>query len=227
MHRCGRVVGQAGVDSAVREEIDSRFALTFQLGLAATILPMTLGLTAGAFSALRPYTFVDYLSTSVCLLGVSVPIFWSGLVLVLVFAVYLHWLPSGGTGTPLHLVLSAISLGLCGAGGIARQARSTMLEVLVSDYIRTARAKGLAEWAIVLKHALQPLSLRPSHSFRMSGGFYRVCDSSKPSLPASVAVLGPADEISPRPDRRRGQCPAGGNRSAGEYIAPSALNQHL
>ena len=139
----------------VRDELASRLGLTVQLATLATVLALAIGLLAGTLGALRPYSIVDYLSTSISLLGVSVPIFWSGLVLILLFAVQLHWLPSGGTGTPLHLVLPALSLGFFGAGGIARQTRSTMLEVLVADYVRTARAKGLAERAIVVRHALQ------------------------------------------------------------------------
>jgi ABC-type dipeptide/oligopeptide/nickel transport system permease component len=139
----------------IREELASRLGLTVQLAVAATSLALLVGLVAGTIGALRPYSWIDYLSTTFSLLGVSVPIFWSGLVLILLFAVQLHWLPSGGTGTPLHLILPALSLGFFGAGGIARQTRSTMLEVLVADYIRTAKAKGLTERAVVVRHALQ------------------------------------------------------------------------
>jgi len=88
-------------------------------------------------------------------MGVSTPIFWSGLILILLFSVRLEWLPAGGTGGLVHLVLPAVSLGLFGAGVIARQTRSSMLEVLGEEFVRTARSKGLAERAVVYKHALR------------------------------------------------------------------------
>jgi peptide/nickel transport system permease protein len=89
----------------------------------------------------------------VALIGVSVPIFWLGLILILLFAVSLKLLPAGGTGTPAHLILPAVTLGLSAAGILARQTRSSMLEVLESDYVRTARAKGQHERLVVLRHA--------------------------------------------------------------------------
>ncbi len=141
--------------SPIGEELAGRLLVTVQLAVAGAAIAVVVGMLAGILGALRPYSLVDYLSTSVALLGVSVPIFWSGLLLILLFAVQLHWLPSGGTGTPQHLILPALSLGFFGAGNIARQTRSTLLEVLVADYIRTARAKGLGEWAVVGRHALQ------------------------------------------------------------------------
>ncbi len=139
----------------IGEELPGRLLVTVELAVAGAAIAVIIGMLAGIVGAIRPYSLVDYVSTSIALLGVSVPIFWSGLLLILLFAVQLHWLPSGGTGTPQHLILPALSLGFFGVGNIARQTRSTLLEVLVADYIRTARAKGLGEWAVVAHHGLQ------------------------------------------------------------------------
>jgi peptide/nickel transport system permease protein len=156
----GRLLtGDLGVSissgAPIAEEVADRLVVTVQLAVAGVAVAMLLGIAAGILGAVRPYTIVDYLSTSVALLGVSVPIFWSGLMLILLFAVRLHWLPSGGTGGIQHLILPAASLGFFGAGVIARQTRSTLMDVLLSDYIRTARAKGLADWAVLHGHALK------------------------------------------------------------------------
>jgi peptide/nickel transport system permease protein len=141
--------------AAVADEIVPRLQLTIQLAIAGVAIAIVLGILAGIVGAVRPYSIVDYLTTSVALLGVSVPIFWSGLMLILLFAVNLRLLPSGGTGGPQHLILPALSLGFFGAGVIARQTRSTLLDVLTSDYIRTAWAKGFGEWVVVQRHALK------------------------------------------------------------------------
>jgi peptide/nickel transport system permease protein len=140
---------------AVVEEIRPRLQLTIQLALAGVAIAIVVGILAGIVGAIRPYSIIDYLTTSVALLGVSVPIFWSGLVLILLFAVNLRLLPSGGTGGPQHLILPALSLGFFGAGVIARQTRSMLLDVMTSDYIRTAWAKGFGEWVVVQRHALK------------------------------------------------------------------------
>jgi len=141
--------------SPVGPEMAERFRSTLVLAVAGIILSILFGGVAGIVAATRPNSLVDYLSTILALTGVSTPIFWSGLILILLFSVILGWLPSGGTGTWAHLVLPAVSLGLFGAGVIARQTRSGMLEVLGQEYVRTARAKGLAERWVVLKHALK------------------------------------------------------------------------
>jgi peptide/nickel transport system permease protein len=140
---------------AVVDEIRPRLQLTIQLALAGVAIAIVLGILAGIVGAIRPYSIIDYLTTSVALLGVSVPIFWSGLMLILLFAVNLRLLPSGGTGGLQHLILPAVSLGFFGAGVIARQTRSTLLDVMTSDYIRTAWAKGFGEWVVVRRHALK------------------------------------------------------------------------
>jgi ABC-type dipeptide/oligopeptide/nickel transport system permease component len=113
------------------------------------------GLAAGIISATRQYTIWDHLATLVALVGVSMPIFWLGLMLMLLFSVSLGWLPSSGAGTPAQLVLPALALGSASSAIIARQTRSGLLEVLRQDYVRTARAKGLVEHVVVLRHALK------------------------------------------------------------------------
>ncbi|HEU5193807.1 MAG TPA: ABC transporter permease [Methylomirabilota bacterium] len=136
-------------------ELTERFLRTLELAVAAILVSMALGGAAGIVSAVRRSSLTDYLATALALTGISTPIFWSGLLLILLFSVRLEWLPAGGTGTLRHLVLPALSLGLFGAGVLARQTRSGMLEVLGQDFVRTARAKGLPERTVVVKHALK------------------------------------------------------------------------
>ncbi len=139
----------------VAGELVERFGRTLQLAVAAILVSAAVGGVAGVLGATRRATVVDYAATALALAGVSTPIFWSGLLLILVFSVHLSWLPAGGTGTLAHLVLPALSLGLFGAGAIARQTRSSMLEALGEEFVRTARAKGLADRVVVYKHTLK------------------------------------------------------------------------
>ncbi len=136
-------------------EVRARLPNTISLTLAGMLVAITVGVTAGVVSAVRPYSLVDTSVMLVALAGLSMPVFWSGLMLILVFAVWLGWLPAVGTGTPAHLILPAVTLGMATAAIIARMTRSSMLEVLRSDYIRTARAKGLAEPSVVSRHAFR------------------------------------------------------------------------
>jgi ABC-type dipeptide/oligopeptide/nickel transport system permease component len=139
----------------VAGELAERFARTLRLAAAAILVAATLGVLLGILSATRRGSGLDVAATALALAGVSTPIFWSGLILILLFSVQLPWLPAGGAGGLSHLVLPAVSLGLFGAGVIARQSRSSMLETLGQEFVRTARAKGLAERAVVYKHALK------------------------------------------------------------------------
>ena len=139
-----------------------RYPATFVLAAGSLVVAIVVGLPAGIFSALRPNSAVDHTSVVLALTGVSVPTFWSGLLLMLLFSFTLRWLPaSGWTGDfwswngLRHLVLPAVTLGLEPAGILARLVRSAMLEVLQEDYVRTARAKGLAPRAVILRHALR------------------------------------------------------------------------
>jgi ABC-type dipeptide/oligopeptide/nickel transport system permease component len=113
----------------VLPELVERFLRTLQLAVAGIAVAAVIGIAAGIVSAVRRATLIDYLATALALTGISTPIFWSGLILILLFSVTLEWLPAGGTGTLRHLVLPAVSLGLFGAGVLARQTRSGLLEV--------------------------------------------------------------------------------------------------
>lgn len=142
-------------DLHVRDEILQRFRVTIILAVCAIAVALVIGLSAGIAGATRPYTAWDYGSMATALIGVSTPIFWSGMLLILVFAVRLGWLPSGGADVWQGYVLPAVSLGFFAAGVIARQTRSAMLDVLRQDYVRTARAKGVRESRVNAHHALR------------------------------------------------------------------------
>ncbi len=139
----------------VAAEIAEMFPNTIKLATAAMAVAVVVGVSAGILSAVKKDTWVDNLSMFIALFGVSMPVFWLGLMLMLVFSVRLNWLPTAGMGTWAHFILPAITLGMSSAAIMARMTRSSMLEVLRQDYIRTARSKGLAEFRIVNKHALK------------------------------------------------------------------------
>jgi ABC-type dipeptide/oligopeptide/nickel transport system permease component len=132
-----------------------RMPATFELAGAALLIALCLAIPAGIVSAVRRNSVLDYVATVVALLGQSMPTFWLGIMLILFFSVQLQWLPSSGRGELRHLVLPAITLGLFTTARITRLTRSGMLEVLNQDYIRTARAKGVANPPVVWKHALK------------------------------------------------------------------------
>ncbi len=139
----------------VRELLLQRLAFTLQLALASVLVAAALGLLAGIISSTRQYSFFDTASMLGALFGISMPIFWLGLLLILVFAANLQWLPAGGTGSIRHFILPAIALGSASAAVIARMTRASMLEVTRQDYIRTARATGYQEHVIIFRHALK------------------------------------------------------------------------
>jgi peptide/nickel transport system permease protein len=132
-----------------------RMPATFELAGAALALALCLAIPAGIVSAVRRNTALDYLATVVALFGQSLPTFWLGIMLILLFSVQFHLLPSSGRGTLEHLILPAVTLGLFTTARITRLTRSGMLEVLNQDYIRTARAKGVSDPPVVWKHALK------------------------------------------------------------------------
>ncbi|TCL72438.1 peptide/nickel transport system permease protein [Hydrogenispora ethanolica] len=168
---------------SVTEELLARFPATIELALFSLFIATVVGVTAGVVSAVKRYSIFDYVSMVGALLGVSMPIFWLGLILIIVFAVNLHWLPVAGriaigmeptaitnlylldsllTGNweafwsaLQHLILPGIALAAYSMAIIARMTRSTMLEVIKQDYIRTARAKGLDEKTVINHHALK------------------------------------------------------------------------
>ncbi len=139
----------------VLPEILSRFPATLKLALASMLVASIIGLTAGIVSATRQYSFFDYSSMVVALMGVSAPVFWVGLLLMWIFGYTLGWLPISGYGGVSYLILPAIALGVRPAAYIARMTRSSFLEVLRQDYIRTARAKGLPERRVIYVHAMR------------------------------------------------------------------------
>ena len=139
----------------VATEIAENVASTAQLALASMAIAVAIGVPLGLLAALFRNTWFDVGSMVVALLGVSMPSFWLGLLLIFVFSLHLAWFPATGGGDLLHLVLPSLTLGTIASAIIARLTRSSMLEVLGQDYVRTARAKGLAWWGVVVRHALK------------------------------------------------------------------------
>lgn len=139
----------------VADLISNAFPKTIALTVAALLFAWGVGIPAGLISALKQYSTADHAVMGFALLGVSMPIFWTGLLFQLVFGWKLGWLPLTGFGTVWHLIMPGIVLGWSSAAVIARLTRSSLLEVMTSDYIRTARAKGLPQRLVVLRHALK------------------------------------------------------------------------
>ena len=139
----------------VATEIAENVASTAQLALASMAIAVAIGVPLGLLAALFRNTWLDVGSMVVALLGVSMPSFWLGLLLIFVFSLHLAWFPATGGGDLPHLVLPSLTLGTIASAIIARLTRSSMLEVLGQDYVRTARAKGLAWWGVVVRHALK------------------------------------------------------------------------
>ena len=139
----------------VVDELADAWPATLELTAAALLIAAALGIAAGVISAVWPNSAFDALARLGSLFGLSMPVFWTGLVLIVVFALWLSWMPVGGTGSPAHLVLPAITLALPSLAMVARMTRSSVLDVLREDYVRTARAKGVAERLVVAKHALR------------------------------------------------------------------------
>lgn len=139
----------------VSEELADVWPATLELTAAALILAVIGGVLAGVVSAVWPNSFFDGVTRLTSLFGLSMPVFWTGLTLIVVFSLWLNWLPVGGSGSLRHLILPAVTLSLPSLAMVARMTRSSVLEVLREDYIRTARAKGVKEQAVVLKHGLR------------------------------------------------------------------------
>ena len=139
----------------VLEEILDRFPTTLLLATLSITLALLIGIVAGVIAATKQYSIFDNLATGLSLLGVSMPTFWQGLMLIIVFAVWLRWLPASGFSGPRYWILPVLAIGPSTASTIMRMTRSSMLEVLRQDYIRTARAKGQTERVVIVKHALK------------------------------------------------------------------------
>jgi peptide/nickel transport system permease protein len=140
---------------AVATEIGENVGSTAQLALASMAIAIAIGVPLGLMAALLRNSWLDAGSMIVALLGVSMPSFWLGLLLIFAFSLHLGWFPATGGGDLWHLVLPSVTLGMIASAIIARLTRSSMLEVLGQDYVRTARAKGLAWWGVVVRHALK------------------------------------------------------------------------
>jgi peptide/nickel transport system permease protein len=139
----------------VLQTILEQLPSTIELALAAMVVAIALGTGLGILAALNHNSWLDNACMTLAVTGVSVPIFWSGLLLILLFSSTLHWLPATGQGGLRHLLMPAVVLGFASSGTIARLVRSSLLEVLYKEYITTARAKGLSERLILTHHALK------------------------------------------------------------------------
>ncbi len=140
----------------VIDEIKDRLPATLELALAATLLSVAVGVPIGVISATKPNSPIDNVSMISALAFVGMPVFWQGIMLILIFSVNLNWLPSSGRlGGLKYLILPAFTLGTASMASIARQTRSAVLDVIRQDYIRTARSKGLAERKVIIGHALR------------------------------------------------------------------------
>ena len=164
LQQYGRFVGNAvrgDLGTSIRSrrpvatEIAENVGSTAQLALASMAVAIGLGIPLGLVAALGRNSWLDVAAMMVALLGVAMPSFWLGLLLIFGFSLHLGWFPATGGGDLHHLVLPAVTLGMIAAAIIARLTRSSMLEVLGQDYVRTARAKGLAWWGVVVRHALK------------------------------------------------------------------------
>ncbi|MFM1654513.1 ABC transporter permease [Brevibacillus sp. B_LB10_24] len=135
--------------------VGERIPATIELTLMSTLISILIAIPLGIYSAVKRNSIAENVVTVLVFLGQSMPIFWTGIMLMLLFGVKLHWLPVSGRGTFLHLVMPAVTLAIWVAPTLLRIVRSSMLEVLSHDYIRTARSKGLAEAVVIYKHALK------------------------------------------------------------------------
>jgi peptide/nickel transport system permease protein len=135
--------------------IAERLPATIELAVAVMIIVNLVSIPAGIISAVRRYSLADNVATFVALVGQAMPLYWFGIMLIIIFGVWLHWLPISGSGSLAHLVLPAITLGSWLLPINMRLVRSGMLDVLNQDYIRTARAKGLTEKKVLIKHAFR------------------------------------------------------------------------
>ena len=145
----------AHTNAPVVEEIGSRIPYTVELALAALVIAVTAGILAGIAAAIRRNTFLDLLISGLSVFGVSMPVYWLGLMMIIVFAIGLHVFPAAGADEPTSIVMPALTLALFSVGLIARMTRSSMLEVLGQDYIRTAQAKGVPFRNVIFGHALR------------------------------------------------------------------------
>lgn len=153
------VQGDLGVSArtsnAVTLEIGVRFPATLKLALVSTALAVLIGIPLGAFAAVRAGRLPDLVVSTVVLFGISMPVYWLGLMLIILFSIRLRWLPAAGADGVLAVILPAVTLAFFSMAFVARITRSSMLEVLHQDYVRTARSKGVSPPAVVWRHAMR------------------------------------------------------------------------
>jgi peptide/nickel transport system permease protein len=147
------------LDVPVSEMVLDRLPATATMGLAAILLTIIVAVPLGIYAAYRRNGIVDHIARFIAALGQATPSFWVGLVLILVFAINLGWLPSGGYGTPAHVILPAMALAFEPTARLTRLLRSGMIEELGSDHIKFLRIKGMPEWLVLWKHALRNAGL--------------------------------------------------------------------
>ena len=151
----GNLGRSARTSQPVLAELAPRLRATLMLALLAATVATVIGVGAGTLAATRPYSAFDYGLSALTLFGVSMPVYWLGLMLIILFAIYLNWLPAAGADSAGSLILPALTLAAFSVALIARMTRSSMLEVLSQEYVRTARAKGVGETLVVARHALR------------------------------------------------------------------------
>lgn len=139
----------------VLKEIMVRFPVSLKVSALSMLIALIVGVSLGIISAVKQYSLIDNISRVIAMIGVSMPHFWFGLMLILFFSVKLGWLPSGGINSWKSWILPAMTLGLGSAASIMRMTRSSMLDAIRQDYIRTARSKGQREWTVIMWHALK------------------------------------------------------------------------
>ena len=157
-------------DRPVVEEISNRFPTTLRLAILAVITSVLIGVPLGILSAVKQYSALDLISTVTAMFMASVPGFWLGLMMMLLFSLKLGWLPVSGAGTWAHYVLPTLTLAIPSSASLLRLTRSTMLETIRQDYIRTARAKGVKEGRVIFQHALKNAMLPLITSVGMNFG---------------------------------------------------------
>lgn len=139
----------------VMQQIASRFPFTLELAVISMIIALVVGVVLGLLAALRRNSVLDLVISAIAVFGVSMPVFWTGLLLIVLFAVNLHLLPAAGAESPQSYILPSLTLAFFSVGFIARQTRGAMLDVLSLDFVRTARAKGASRFSVLIRHGLR------------------------------------------------------------------------
>ncbi len=155
----GMVQGDLGISfktkTPVVSELAPRLAKTMNISLWSIMFSIVIGILLGIISAIKQYSVFDAVATGISLFGISMPMFWQGLMLILLCSVWLNWLPPSGYGSFKQMIMPVLALGVNGFATIMRTTRSSMLDVMNQDYIRTAKAKGQTYWNVILKHGLR------------------------------------------------------------------------